>query len=69
MDPTTLDAAQAAWDTFPGQVPPRVPPNAFETRFAQLMTQASRPICGLLQWARQDSNLGPTDYESAALTN
>jgi hypothetical protein len=22
-----------------------------------------------LRWARQDSNLGPTDYESAALTN
>jgi hypothetical protein len=21
------------------------------------------------EWARQDSNLGPTDYESAALTN
>ena len=28
-------------------------------------------ICGSNepQWARQDSNLGPTDYESAALTN
>jgi hypothetical protein len=23
---------------------------------------------GFLLWARQDSNLGPTDYESAALT-
>ena len=22
----------------------------------------------ILEWARQDSNLGPTDYESAALT-
>jgi hypothetical protein len=24
---------------------------------------------GLSKWAGQDSNLGPTDYESAALTN
>ena len=24
---------------------------------------------GVLEWARQDSNLGPTDYESAALTS
>jgi hypothetical protein len=24
---------------------------------------------GSVEWARQDSNLGPTDYESAALTN
>jgi hypothetical protein len=23
----------------------------------------------VIEWARQDSNLGPTDYESAALTN
>ena len=27
------------------------------------------PEQGLFEWARQDSNLGPTDYESAALTN
>ena len=24
--------------------------------------------CASLEWARQDSNLGPTDYEPAALT-
>jgi hypothetical protein len=23
----------------------------------------------IIEWARQDSNLGPTDYESAALTS
>ena len=27
------------------------------------------PDQGLFEWARQDSNLRPTDYESAALTN
>jgi hypothetical protein len=26
-------------------------------------------ICGFFQWAQQDSNLRPADYESAALTN
>ena len=25
--------------------------------------------CRGFEWARQDSNLGPTDYESAALTS
>jgi hypothetical protein len=27
------------------------------------------PFPARSRWARQDSNLGPTDYESAALTN
>ena len=28
-----------------------------------------RQYMALCQWARQDLNLGPSDYESAALTN
>ena len=27
------------------------------------------PDQGVFWWARQDSNLGPTDYESGALTS
>ncbi|MCW3027574.1 MAG: hypothetical protein JWN81_785 [Solirubrobacterales bacterium] len=30
---------------------------------------APRPLKRYDQWAREDSNLRPTDYESAALTN
>jgi hypothetical protein len=32
------------------------------------MTEAPR-LQGFRRWARQDSNLGPSDYESAALTS
>ena len=35
---------------------------------AEPRNQAAPGQPGGLQWARQDSNLGPTDYESAALT-
>jgi hypothetical protein len=28
-----------------------------------------RRLAGLFEWARLDSNQGPTDYESAALTS
>ena len=32
-------------------------------------TAEDAPVQALFEWARQDSNLRPTDYESAALTN
>jgi hypothetical protein len=38
------------------------------TKEKPLVGGLSDAVCKSGKWARQDSNLGPTDYESAALT-
>jgi hypothetical protein len=49
--------------------PQRWPQSRFSCPRASPAT--TKPPCwrGLREWARLDSNQGPTDYESAALTN
>ena len=49
----------------------RVPAQAEEDRprvGLGTVSSAEAGIHAATKWARQDSNLGPTDYESAALT-
>jgi hypothetical protein len=58
-DPTILEAAQAAWDTFPGQVASRVTQPHFRTDRAASECKSPTRLHGILPWARQDSNLGP----------
>ncbi len=36
---------------------------------SSLMMLKVMDLCWLSKWGNQDLNLGPTDYESAALTN
>ena len=39
------------------------------SKFPRLCEQMFRENLGGVWWAHQDSNLGPSDYESDALTN
>ena len=43
--------------------------NLRPTDYALSKSLKGEPLEGLQEWAQQDSNLRPTDYESAALTN
>ena len=46
--------------------PHRTLPRSLVTHMTRLVLRIRLPS-GVLQWARLDSNQGPTDYESAAL--
>ena len=56
---------ESALSILPAHVAPLVAPQ--QATLHALATESPR-LRGLSLWARQDSNLGPTDYESAALT-